>query len=501
MFLIVSWLMVANVWGVATMELESAALHRAQLYAAAESYIESQPRESTVSVAKIFSDYQHLQERWVGTDNAGFNQIQIGVNPLFAKTKLFNTPSAAESAAQLKFYRLKYTTTSPDGVQDVSGLLIIPPTTTPKGVILFFHSTIAGKLNVPSLHFNDYKSVMLAAIFAANGYVVVAPDYIGLGDNFKAVHPYILYPQINIEDGKNMLLAALPFMYQQSLIRKPALSYKLFVSGYSEGASYALWFSRAYQESSGFAGQLKCAKLRLTKTVPIEGAYDLTGVMFPFLLTNQVNDTKNKYNINTSFWGSLLKPELLSNVMVSYSYYNHHPINQLLNSEFYNLQCTLLPNSSCGQDDMGRFNLENLTLGNYKTFPLVLKYFYAALFKTNQELVYNPLFNSVQPLLYKNAASDPQLLATAAKADIVNWKTTNPITLVSLRQDSLVPEQNSADAFRGMRDAGSLNLKYLQVDNQILRARALFGPAVSDHVSFELYALLIALNEFNLAVE
>jgi hypothetical protein len=68
--------------------------------------------------------------------------------------------------------------------------------------------------------------------------------------------------------------------------------------------------------------------------------------------------------------------------------------------------------------------------------------------------------------------------------------------LISLAHDSLVPEQNSTDAYNAMIHAKSTNLKYIKFANSQLHARALFGAEVVDHVSFELYALLIALNEF-----
>jgi hypothetical protein len=94
------------------------------------------------------------------------------------------------------------------------------------------------------------------------------------------------------------------------------------------------------------------------------------------------------------------------------------------------------------------------------------------------------------------AANDQELLSQTVQADILNWQSRNPITLISLAHDSLVPEKNSADAYHAMTRAKSTNLKYIKFANSQLYARALFGAEVVDHVSFELYALLIALNEF-----
>ena len=267
------------------------------LYHLAESYILSSPAESSVPVAKIIQNYKELQVKWLGSEQAKINESVIRTNPLFAKTLLTDTTSNKSAlSAKITFLRLKYTTPSPYGIQHVSGLLIVPPGAA-RGVVLFFHSTITGKLNVPSLKFTEYKAQMQAAIFAANGYIVVSPDYIGLGDNYKVTHPYILYPGMNVEDGKNMLLATRQYLIKHNLHYPGLLN--LFVSGYSEGGSYALWFSRIYQQTPAFAAQLTRSGFTLQKTAPIDGAYNLTGVMFPFLLTNQVRETKNLFNINT----------------------------------------------------------------------------------------------------------------------------------------------------------------------------------------------------------
>ena len=465
----------------------------------AESYIASRPVESTMTILEVFNNYQRLQQRWVGQDNAGYNQIVIATNPLFAKTQLFNRKDLSESGAKITFIRLNYTTHAlPNSPQKVSGLLIIPPTKSPKGVILFFHSTISGKLNVPSLHFEDYKAQMLAAIFAANGYVVVSPDYIGLGRNFAIPHPYILYPRYNVLDGRDMLVAAHEYLKTKKLLlpldKQKALP--LLVSGYSEGASYALWFSRMYQSEPDFAKPVTHLGLTLHKTVPIDGAYNLSGVMFPFLLTSQVNDNNNLFQIQSSFWGSLLKPSLLTNVSLAFAYYNQRSINSLLNPDFFHGTCKFIPDKWCYADEFSSATINDLLFTPSKTMTLVLKLFWAAILKSSSGVIYSPLFNSVAPLMRDGAANDQELLSQASQADILNWQSRNPITLISLAHDSLVPEQNSADAYNAMIQAKSTNLKYIKLANSQLHARALFGAEVVDHVSFELYALLIALHEF-----
>lgn len=467
-----------------------------KLYPQLESVILNRPAESVMSVAAIYSNYKKISYRWIGQKNTKKNIQFIESNPLFAKTNIFNDSLLkTESDKKILFKRLKYTSRYNGYNHNLSGLILMPISSTPKGVILFFHSTINGKLNVPSMRFADYKSQMLAAVFAANGYIVIAPDYIGMGTDYKVAHPYILYPEINVSDARNMLFASMLYLRKNGFIQKQQ-KFNLYASGYSEGASYALWFSRIYQEQTKFRQAIVNTGLNLRTTVPIDGAYNLTGVMLPFLLTSQVNDVINRFSIITPWWGTLLKPSLLANVMLAYAHYNDYPIDKLLNSGFYNLQCIWPFAYSCNNDSTLIHNIETFLLSPLKNFSITLSYFFAAVFKSDLGIIYSPLFNSIAPLIPNDIIQDKKFMQTMEKANITEWRSQLPVTLLSLAQDSLVPEQNSSDAYNGMLKAGSKDLRYIKFNNQLITVNSLFGSSIVDHVSFELFALLIALKEF-----
>lgn len=466
---------------------------QAILYLNAENTINAAPVESTVSVGDIWRKYRALEERWIGAKNVASNHQTIASSPYFAKTNIFNE-SANTGNESVKYFRLLYTTNYKNKLHNVSGLVLLPPTKTPKGVILFFHSTMNSKLRVPSMKFDEYKTQMLAAIFAANGYVVVAPDYIGLGNDYKSEHPYIIYPRPNVDDGRDMLLAS------QELLHKNGISFTdnkipLFVSGYSEGGSYALWFSRIYQQDNQFSQSLTQHGFYLKKTVPIEGAYDVSGVMMPFLLSNQINEKDNQFNINTTLWGSLLKPSLMVNAVLGYADYNNLNAKNLINPNLYSLKCINgLPFCS---DINADYSIDSVRLLDANQLKMSLNYYFQAFGLSANDSKYNLFNNSIRSLINPDLLSESSFITDVKQADIINWKSTNPITLISLKQDSLVPEANSTNAYNGMIKAGSTNLKYIQLPNQMLKARTLWGASIVDHVSFELYALLIALNEFN----
>ena len=96
------------------------------------------------------------------------------------------------------------------------------------------------------------------------------------------VHPYLLYPVENALSG----------IYMLNLLPKiqPTLRYKLdgnkiplYLSGYSEGAAYSLWAAKIIQDNSSFISSLG---FKLTKTIPIDGVYNLSKVTLPSVLAN-----------------------------------------------------------------------------------------------------------------------------------------------------------------------------------------------------------------------
>ena len=113
-----------------------------------------------------------------------------------------------------------------------------------KGLIHCFHRTTVQRSAVPSSFTIvgsktnlDNEGILLAAVWASQGYVVVMPDYLGLDDDRTHPHPYVLYPGVDAQSGLAMVNAA------RSLL---ATSYgitgglPLFITGYSEGGAYAL---------------------------------------------------------------------------------------------------------------------------------------------------------------------------------------------------------------------------------------------------------------------
>ncbi|MFO0319692.1 MAG: hypothetical protein ACK5Z5_04730, partial [Neisseriaceae bacterium] len=193
--------------------------------------------------------------------------------------------------------------------ETVSGLVIVPQgisASNVKGVVLFYHPTVFSKHDVPSMQ-DSKMQIMLASIYASQGYITIAPDYVGQGVDSSVMHPYVLYPQNNALNGINMLKATRQFLATESALSGsvvPASQYmNLYISSYSEGAPYALWASRMLQGSE--ANMLANNNLNLKLTVGIEGAYDLTGSMIPFSYSTSNNSQLSNLNYYNASPGML----------------------------------------------------------------------------------------------------------------------------------------------------------------------------------------------------
>ncbi len=88
----------------------------------------------------------------------------------------------------------------------VSGLLAVPRLASPGGVplIAYQHGTVWGKYEVPSYAFKTtnpngydhydraYETRFMVALFAGNGYALMAADYFGMGDNSRSNEAYMM---------------------------------------------------------------------------------------------------------------------------------------------------------------------------------------------------------------------------------------------------------------------------------------------------------------------
>jgi hypothetical protein len=196
-----------------------------------------------------------------------------------------------------------------------SGALMVPtgPAGTCSGnrpILLYAHGTAATRsynMANPSDTTNEAssESALVAAMFAAQGYIVVAPNYAGYDSSPLPYHPFLIADALS-KDMINALLAARTALgnIQASGTVDGG---RLFISGYSEGGYVAMATHRAMQARG----------MTVTASAPMSGPYavealtdaiifgnvDIAGtVFFPLFAGGYQNTYHNLYNATTDMF-------------------------------------------------------------------------------------------------------------------------------------------------------------------------------------------------------
>ena len=164
-------------------------------------------------------------------------------------------------------YHMEYATVGGQGEPTTaSGAIMVPGGVDPscqgaRPVVLYAHGTSTDKAyNIADISSNS-EGELLAAVFAAQGYIVVAPNYAGYDTSTLTYHPYLVADQQS-HDMMDALTAARSAF---SSVGATA-SNKLFVTGYSQGGYVALATLRAMQ----------AAGMSVTAAGPMSGPYALS---------------------------------------------------------------------------------------------------------------------------------------------------------------------------------------------------------------------------------
>jgi pimeloyl-ACP methyl ester carboxylesterase len=169
-------------------------------------------------------------------------------------------------------YRLNYETIGAKSELTTStGALMVPSGSAadcqgPRPIVEYAHGTSPLKnYDIAQLSGANASSegLILAALFAAEGYIVVAPNYAGYDSSTLSYHPYLVGAQQAAEmmDVLTAARSALPIAIAPSVTD----NHKLFVTGYSQGGYVAMAAASAMQE----AGQT------VTAAAPMSGPYAL----------------------------------------------------------------------------------------------------------------------------------------------------------------------------------------------------------------------------------
>ncbi len=224
---------------------------------------------------------------------------------------------AGTPACGVDFYYIQYQTTGGAGEQaSASGALMMPTGTGCTGarsILLYAHGTAFQKsYNMANISDSTNpawaESALVAAMYAAQGYIVVAPNYTGYDSSNLSYHPY-LNAAANAQDMIDALTAARSAIPTTFAGANSSDSGKLFISGYSEGGYVAMATEQAMQAKG----------MTVTAAAPMSGPYAVEALFdavifgnvavgattfMPFITTSYQKSYGGLYNATTDIYNT-----------------------------------------------------------------------------------------------------------------------------------------------------------------------------------------------------
>jgi hypothetical protein len=264
--------------------------------------VSSSEAHGTLAVSPPFRiaslDAASFQAELAGT-SSGAQLLQITGNP----------------SCGVDFYYVKFWTLGGAGeTTESSGALMVPTGAAPacsgpRPIVLYAHGTNTDKnLNIADItNTTNTEGVLIAAMFAAQGYIVVAPNYAGYDISTLGYHPYLNAEQ---QSGEMIdILTAARTALPKTMSSATSDSGKLFVTGYSQGGHVAMATQRALQAAgatvTGMAGLSGPYALEAFGDVILFGNVDLGSTVFtPLLSTSYQKAYGNIYTTPTDLYSA-----------------------------------------------------------------------------------------------------------------------------------------------------------------------------------------------------
>lgn len=200
---------------------------------------------------------------------------RIGKYPRLAVAYILSSVDLPDPIAVtdgMTLYRVQYRTTTYDGSPAVaSGLVAIPHRDTLASVVVYHHGTNAERRTAPSQP-GLGEGLLVAAATAGTGMILVAPDYIGLGES-QALHPY-MHTQATVSASVDLLRAA------RTLVEflRGEWPTSLYLLGFSQGGHATFAVQRELES-------LQDPRFPVRASAPIAGPFHLREISFPQALT------------------------------------------------------------------------------------------------------------------------------------------------------------------------------------------------------------------------
>ncbi len=190
---------------------------------------------------------------------------------------LLSVPPFVTGQYGCDYYRITYNTTDIDGSPTIaSGAVAVPVANDNCDVFpmaIYCHGTVLRKLDVPS---EENSESQIPKVFAGQGYIAVAPDYLGLGIN-PGLHPYV-HAESEATASIDAFFAAREFIESLDMVH---YSGETGVTGYSQGGHAAMATLKYAQEND------LLEEMGIVAGAPLSGPYNLSGSQADVLLTDE----------------------------------------------------------------------------------------------------------------------------------------------------------------------------------------------------------------------
>jgi predicted esterase len=189
----------------------------------------------------------------VSVGGASLTTLSPGVLAGFLEAAQTGTLAVAgQPQCSVSVWRVRYNTVGGAGeATDASAAIFVPTGSGPscsnsRPTLLYAHGTSLQKSYDMADIANNTEARLVAAVFAAQGFIVVAPNYAGYGGSSLGYHAYL----DRVAQSADMIDALRAARTSFATIGARD-SGKLLVSGYSQGGYVALATQRAMQETGG----------------------------------------------------------------------------------------------------------------------------------------------------------------------------------------------------------------------------------------------------------
>ena len=268
-------------------------------------------KQDTIKIEEIFSiDYAGQINK---IEILGYYSVADAANFL----QIANLNGRTEATTGFFMYRMTYKSKNFDNTDIwVSGLMAVPDNKNIKGVVSYQHGTNPDRNNVPSKPSLE-EGIPISSVFAGNGYILLAPDYIGLGVS-KEIPTYL-----HTTSTVNNIIDFIKIGSKTINYLTNGQNKNLYLAGFSQGGNATAGVHRALEANLGINNN---TNLILKASACVAGAYNLRNISAKYAINNE----------------SMLYLAYLAN---SYAKVYNQPLGSIIKDEYVNLLPSLFDGS------------------------------------------------------------------------------------------------------------------------------------------------------------